>query len=70
VGVLDLELEGDSKQVKDVIWLAQKKHLVLASEYTNVDVYLLAESHHSPAVFSRLCGNKGTLRTVELSTYR
>jgi hypothetical protein len=29
-GVPDLELEEDSKQVKGVTWLAQKKHLILA----------------------------------------
>jgi hypothetical protein len=34
-----------------------------------VDVYLLAELHHSLAVVARLCGNKGDLGTAELSTY-
>jgi hypothetical protein len=34
-----------------------------------VDVYLLAELHHSLVVFARSCGNKGDLRTAELSIY-
>lgn len=47
-----------------------EKHLVLAYKYIKVDVYFLVELYHSLVVFSRLCGNKGSLRAVESSTYR